>query len=60
MHKLFSSSTQLSMQIILLINDKMPTVVGILTFTSAKQDQYNICEFESKKYKQLKCHAQLS
>ena len=29
---LFSSSTQLSMKFFLLINVKMPTIVGILTF----------------------------
>ena len=32
--KLFSCSTQLSMKVILLINVKMPTIVGILTFIS--------------------------
>ena len=32
--KLFSFSTQLSMKFILLINVKMPTIVGILTFIS--------------------------
>ena len=31
---LFSSSTQLSMKFIMLINVKMPTIVGILTFIS--------------------------
>ena len=31
--KLFSCSTQLSMKIFLLINVKMPTIVGILTYT---------------------------
>ena len=30
--KLFSYSTQLSMKFILLVNVKMPTIVGILTF----------------------------
>ena len=34
--KLFSCSTQLSMKFFLLINVKMPTVVGILTFMSRK------------------------
>ena len=34
--KLFSCSTQLSMKIFLLINVKMPTIVGILTFMSRK------------------------
>ena len=32
--KLFSCSTQLSMKVILLINVKMPTIVGILTCIS--------------------------
>ena len=32
--KLFSCSTELSMKFILLVNVKMPTIVGILTFTS--------------------------
>ena len=32
--KLFSCSTQLSTKLILLINDKMPTIVGIFTFIS--------------------------
>ena len=32
--KRFSYSTQLSMKFILLINVKMPTIVGILTFIS--------------------------
>ena len=32
--KLFSCSTQLSMEFFLLINVKMPTIVGILTFIS--------------------------
>ena len=34
--KLFSCSTQLSMKFFLLINVKMPTIVGILTFMSGK------------------------
>ena len=34
--KLFSCSTQLSMEFFLPINVKMPTVVGILTFMSGK------------------------
>ena len=34
--KFFSGSTQLSMKIFLLINVKMPTIVGILTFMSRK------------------------
>ena len=34
--KLFSNSTQLSMIFFLLINVKMPTIVGILAFMSGK------------------------
>ena len=34
--KLFSCSTQLSMTFFLLINVKIPTIVGILTFMSRK------------------------
>ena len=34
--KLFSYSTQPSMKFFLLINIKMPTIVGILTFKSGK------------------------
>ena len=34
--KLFSCSTQLSMKFFQLINIKMPTIVGILTFMSGK------------------------
>ena len=33
----FSCSTQLSMKIFLLINVKMPTVIGILTYMSRKK-----------------------
>ena len=36
--KLFSCSTQLSMKFFLLINVKMPTTVGILTFMSRKNN----------------------
>ena len=35
--KLFPSSTQLSMKFFLLINVKMPTIVGILTFMRRKK-----------------------
>ena len=34
--RLFSCSTQLNMNFFLLINVKMPTIVGILTFMSGK------------------------
>ena len=65
--KLFSCSAQLRLRFILLINVKMPTIVGILTFMSrinyllfstepefsTNFDYFNI-------YEQLKFHAQLS
>ena len=65
--KLFSYSTQLSMKFILLINVKMPTIVGILTFNSIinttserlKARHFFICRYFSF-YEQLKFHAQLS
>ena len=43
----FSCSTQLSMKFILLMNVKMPTNVGILTFIS--RIKYKIPEFNSKR-----------
>ena len=42
--KLFSCSTQLSMEFFLLINVKMPTVVGILTFISGKNSILGLSE----------------
>ena len=64
--KLFSYSTQLSTKFILLINVKMPTIVGILTFISminstserpkARHFFVGILVF----YEQLKFSAQLS
>ena len=65
--KLFSYSTQLSTKFILLINVKMPTIVGILTFigmintTSEKLKARNffICRYFSF-YEQLKFRAQMS
>ena len=65
--KLFSCSTQLSTKFILLINVKMPTIVGILTFISMinttserlKARNFFICRYFSF-YEQLKLHAQLS
>ena len=65
--KLSSCSAQLRLKFILLINVKMPTVVGILTFMS--RINYHILRYESKFsanfdylsiYEQLKFHAQLS
>ena len=39
--KLFSCLTQLSIKFILLINVKMPTIVGILTFISRMNTTYD-------------------
>ena len=41
---LFSRSTELSMNIFLLINVKMPTIVGILTFMSGKNSILSVPE----------------
>ena len=65
--KLFSCSTLLSTKFILLINVKMPTIVGILRFISMinttperlKARNFFICRYFSF-YEQLKFHAQLS
>ena len=65
--RLLSYTSQLSMKFILLINVKMPTIVGIVTFisminiTSERLKARNsfICRYFSF-YKQLKFHAQLS
>ena len=46
--KLFSCSTQLSMIFFLLINVKMPTIVGILTFISGKNSILSL--YEPKNY----------
>ena len=65
--KLFSYSTQLSMNFILLINVKKPTRVSILTFMSRintthvtykRKDLSTFQHFSF--YEQLKVHAQLS
>ena len=42
--KLFSCSTQLSMKFFLLINVKMPKIVGILTFMSGKYSILGLSE----------------
>ena len=65
--KLFQCSTRLSMKFIMLINVKMPTIVGILTFISIintiserlKVRNFFICWYFSF-YEQLKFHAQSS
>ena len=64
--KLFSNSTQSSTKFILLINVKMPTIVGILTFIDMinttserlKARNFLICRYFSV-YEQLKFRAQL-
>ena len=65
--KPFSYSTQLSTKFILLINVKMPTIVGISTFISMinttserlKAINFFICQYVSF-YEQFKFRAQLS
>ena len=42
--KLFSCSTQLSIKFFLLINVKMPTIVGIFTFMSRKNSILGLSE----------------
>ena len=44
--RLFSCSTQLSIKIFLLINIKIPTIVGILTFMSRKNSIIGLSESE--------------
>ena len=46
--KLFPCSTQLSMKFFLVINVKMPTIVGILTFMSRKNSIIDVSEPEKK------------
>ena len=65
--KLFSRSTQLRLKFILLINVKMPTVVGILTFISRINYRLSLSKPEISIYlgyisiyELLKFHAQLS
>ena len=65
--KRFSCSTQLSMEFFLLINVKMPTVVGILTFMSRKNSILALYDPENAQfldifhtYEHLKFRAQLS
>ena len=47
--KLFSCSTQLSMKFYLLINVKMPTIDGILTFRSRKNGIIGLSEAKTRK-----------
>ena len=65
--KLFSCSTQLSIIFFLLINVKMPTTVGTLTFMSGKNSILGLsvpqkaeCLDMFYTYEHLKFHAQLS
>ena len=44
--KLFSCSTQLSMKFLMLINVKMPTIVGILTFVNRKSSILGLSELK--------------
>ena len=46
--KNFSCSTQLSMKFFLLINVKMPTMVGIFTFMSGKNSILGLSQPEKK------------
>ena len=48
--KFFSCSTQLSMKFFLLINVKMPTVVGILSFMSWKNSILGLFESEKAEF----------
>ena len=67
--KHFSYSTQLSMKFFLLINIKMPTIVGILIFISRKkfmlssalqEKKFKLVVFIFFFYKRNKFHSQLS
>ena len=65
--KLFLCSIQLSMNFFLLINVKMPTIVGILTFMSGKNSILGLSEPKKNwiswyfyTYEHLKFHAQVS
>ena len=48
--KLFPCSTQRSMKCVLLINVKMPTIVGILTFISGKNSILGLTEPKSPNF----------
>ena len=48
--KLFSCSTQLSMKFFMLINVKLPTIVGILTFISVKNSILGLSEHKTTEF----------
>ena len=48
--KLFSCSTQMSMKFYLLINTKMPIIVGILTLMSGKNSVLGLSEPKKKDF----------
>ena len=50
MYKTFSCSPQLSMKFFLLLNVKMPTVHGILTFMSRKNSILGLSEPENAEF----------
>ena len=63
--KLFSCSTQLSMKFILLMNVKLPTIVGILIFMDMIKSEHlkarHVFDFKHFSfYEHLKIHASLS
>ena len=66
-YKTFSCSTQLSIKFIMLINVKMPSIVGISTIisminiTSESLKAIKVCIFQHFRFhEQLKFHARLS
>ena len=48
--KLFTCSTQLSMKFFIVINIKMPTIVGVLTFMSRKNTILGLSEPENVEF----------
>ena len=57
--KLFSCSTQLSMKFIMLINVKMPTIVGILTFISMMNASSESLKAKKVNFSAFRFHEQL-
>ena len=55
-YKTFLCSTQLSMNFLLLINVKMPTIVVILTFMSGKNSILSLSEPKKAKFLDLLIH----